>query len=111
MSRLARFAIAAALPLLSACTPMQWTRENTSDAEFARDTAECRHQAWHESWARARLFRPMGPIVGRDAAGRPLLIPPSVFPDPSDDRWMEETRLAEFCLRAKGYRLEPVAKQ
>jgi hypothetical protein len=108
--RLAPIAFAAALTLLSACAPMQWTRENTTDAEFSRDAAECRHLAWQEALARARMFRPVGPLVGRDAAGRPLLLARPVFPDLFDDRFMEEARLADFCLRARGYRLEPVAK-
>jgi hypothetical protein len=95
--------------VLGACTPMQWTRPGATADEFARDSAECKQQAWAESWARTRMVRPLGPVFARDAAGRPILLSPFGFADPFDDRFMEETRLADFCLRAKGYRLEAVA--
>lgn len=103
-------AIAAALLLLAGCTPMQWVKEDTTAEQLSADAALCQQEAWREarfrSWAAAR---PIAPIVLRDASGRPFVAwMDSPFYDPFGDPFMEEARLAQFCMRAKGYRLEPV---
>jgi hypothetical protein len=102
----------AAVLLLAACTPMQWARDDTSAEQLSADAVQCQQEAWREarfrSWAAAR---PIAPIVLRDAAGRPFVAwMHSPFYDPFGDPFMEESRLAQFCMRAKGYRLEPVEK-
>lgn len=103
-------AIAAALLLLAGCTPMQWVKEDTTAEQLSADAALCQQEAWREarfrSWAAAR---PIAPIVLRDASGRPFVAwMHSPFYDPFGDPFMEEARLAQFCMRAKGYRLEAV---
>ena len=43
--------------------------------------------------------------------GRRLLVwPYSPFGDPFGDRYFEESRLTDFCMRAKGYELVPADK-
>lgn len=98
--------------LLAGCTPMQWVKDDASAEQMHADAAQCQQEAWREArfhvWA---AVRPVGPVLLRDAAGRPFVAwAHSPFYDPFGDPFMEESRLAQFCMRAKGYRLEPVEK-
>jgi hypothetical protein len=85
--RLVPFALAACV--LGACTPMQWVRDGQVPAPEAlqQDTVSCRQQAFRESQSHWW--------------GYPYMYP---YGDPV----FEEARLAEFCMRAKGYELVPV---
>ena len=105
-----RFRLAAAFVLFAAgCTPMQWVREDASAEQVRQDEAVCQQQAWREASWRAWFYRPFGPTMIRDRAGRPFIFwPYSPFGDPFNDRFMDEARLASFCMRAKGYELVPV---
>jgi hypothetical protein len=72
---------------------------------------QCQLQAWREASWRAWVYSPFGPSVVHDMHGRRVLIwPYSPFSDPFGDRFFEETRLAHFCMRAKGYELLPADK-
>ena len=104
--------LAPALLLLAAgCTPMQWVREDANPEQVRQDEAVCRQEAWREASWRAWFYRPFGPTIIRDRAGRPFVFSPySPFGDPFGDRFMDEARLASFCMRAKGYELVPVPK-
>lgn len=101
-------AVAAALLSLSACTPMQWVREDATATQLESDQAHCREEAWREARFRTWAFRPAAPILLRDAAGRPFVAWHGGFHDPFADSFLEESRLVHFCMRAKGYRLERV---
>jgi hypothetical protein len=108
-----RFVLAAAfLALLPACTPMQWVKPETAEAASDEDLGACRQEAWREARLRAPSFpRPL-PYVVSDAQGRRVLVSPhGGFHDPFNDQFMEETRLTNFCMRAKGYQLVPVEKE
>jgi hypothetical protein len=97
--------------LLAACTPMQWVKQDATAEQLAADSEHCQNEAWREASFRSWAFRPASPILLRDAAGRPFVAwQHSPFSDPFGDRFMEESRLANFCMRAKGYRLEAVEK-
>ncbi len=101
----------ALLPLLAACTPMQWVREDATPQQLDADAAHCQQEAWREARFRAWAWGPPLPLVMRDAAGRPFVMRHySPFHDPFGDPLMEESRLAQFCMRSKGYRLEAVEK-
>lgn len=108
----AHLPVLAALVLLGACTPMQWVRDDaTTPAQLDADAAHCQQEAWREARLRAWAWGPPLPILMRDAAGRPFVSRHySPFHDPFGDPFFEESRLAQFCMRAKGYRLEPVEK-
>jgi len=113
-----RFPPIAVLFLLSlaACTPMQWIRDGAVPPPEAleKDSASCREQAWREAQYRAWAYRPYGgpPFMRRDAFGRTYTAwpyGPSPYPFYADPAF-EEARLADFCMRAKGYELVPVEK-
>ena len=90
----------------AACTPMEWVRDDASPEQAQADSQQCQMQAWQEARWRALEYRAMwGPVYYRDAFGRPYVVPRpyDAFADP----YMEEQRLAHFCMRAKGYELQP----
>jgi hypothetical protein len=51
----------------------------------------------------------LGPVFARDASGRGLLVwPTTPMVDPYGHQMMEESRLAQYCMESKGYRLQSV---
>jgi len=104
------------LLFLAGCTPMQWTRDGAVPPTEAleQDSASCRQQAWREAQYRAWAYGPYwGPaFMRRDAFGRTFTAWPyghAPYPFYADPAF-EEARLADFCMRAKGYELVPVEK-
>ena len=90
----------------AACTPMQWVKPDADPAQMKADGQECQMQAWQDAQWRALEYRAMfGPVYYVDRLGRPVIAPRpyEAFADP----YMEEQRLTHFCMRAKGYALEP----
>jgi hypothetical protein len=87
---------------------MQWLRPETTAAQLDHDAAQCQQDAWREAQWRAFMYRPFGHTLLTDARGRRFLWPHPPLGDPFGDQFMEESRLAHFCMRAKGYELVPV---
>ena len=108
-----RFALAIpAFLLASDCTPMQWIKPDAAAAESEKDLAACRQEAWREARLTAPWFPQPLPYIVRDAQGRQFLVSPmGGFNDPFNDTFMEESRLTNFCMRSKGYQLQPVEKE
>lgn len=92
---------------------MQWVRSDTGPELLSQDLSQCRQEAWREAQWRAFMYRPFGPTYIVDRFGRPHVFSYSPLGDPFGDTFIEESRLAAFCMRAKGYELRPVetAKQ
>jgi hypothetical protein len=98
-----RLAFALVSLLVAACAPMEWYRPDMGAAETEDDQHQCADQAWRAtSWnyvyAPATYWGPFG----RGYWGP--------YASPYNDRFMEEARLADYCMQAKGYRLEPTTK-
>jgi hypothetical protein len=93
--------------LVSACTPMQWVHDSATPDQYGRDAEECRQMAWREASARYWFHQPVAPII---APGHVMWNSGSLV-DPYGRQMVEENRLAQFCMEAKGYRLEPAPKQ
>lgn len=86
--------------LLAACAPMEWYRPDVSAAETEEDAKQCQDAAWRAtSWT----YLSYGPYPFGRAYWGP-------WASPYNDRFMEEARLADYCMQAKGYRLEPTQK-
>lgn len=105
----------ALLPLLlllfAGCTPLHWVRSDATPEQLEQDLARCQQQAWREASWRSWYYRPLAPAMVQDLHGRRYLLwPYSPLSDPLGDRFFEETRLAHFCMRAKGYELVPADK-
>jgi hypothetical protein len=93
---------------VAGCTPLHWVKPDASPAQLEQDTALCQQEAWREASWRSWFYRPLGPTWMQDLQGRRLLVfPYTPFNDPFGDRFFEESRLAHFCMRAKGYELVP----
>jgi hypothetical protein len=98
----------ALLPIVVACTPMQWVKADGSPEQLSQDAAQCQQEAWREARWRSFMYRPFGSTVFHDRYGRRFIgWPYGPFGDPFGDEFMEEQRLAQFCMRAKGYELVP----
>jgi hypothetical protein len=103
--------VLAATALVSACTPMQWVKPDVTAEQLQEDSIYCQQEAWREARMRSWYYRPFGPVFSRDASGRSFLgglYGP--YDGPFGDPYLEEARLAQFCMRSKGYALQPVEK-
>lgn len=90
---------------------MQWVRPDASPEQLTNDARHCQQEAWREARLGAWHSRPMTPIPYRDASGRVYFARPfDPWGGPFGDPWLEENRLAQFCMRSKGYELRPVEK-
>jgi hypothetical protein len=100
------------LLLATACTPLYWVRPDTAPGQLEADLQYCQQQAWREAgWRSSFYHRPFAPYVVHDLQGRRILVwPHSSFYDPFGDRFFEEARLTQFCMRARGYELVPADK-
>jgi hypothetical protein len=94
---------------IAGCTPMQWVKQDATPEQLNTDVEDCQQRAWRESRYHAFWYRPGMPYLLQDPLGRRVLVsPPGPFYDPFGDQFMEEARLAHFCMRAKGYELKEV---
>ncbi len=99
----------AAAALAAACTPMQWVKPDATAEQLQQDSIHCQQEAWREARLRSWYYRPFAPVFIRDASGRNFLgWPYGAYGDPFCDPYLEESRLAQFCMRSKGYELLPV---
>jgi hypothetical protein len=100
--------IAVAVAAAAGCTPMQWVKEDATPQQLQDDSIQCQQDAWREARSRAWYYRPLGgPIITRDNR---FIGWPYGSGDPFWDPYLEESRLTQFCMRSKGYALEPVEK-
>ena len=97
-----------ALLVMGGCAPAQWTRQDASAEQLERDLKECRDSAFWEAQGRPFGFQHVGPMVVQDSTGRRFVVyPAGPFADPYGERFVEESRLAHFCMRNRGYQLAP----
>jgi hypothetical protein len=103
--------VMAAAVLVSACTPMEWVKPDTTAEQLRDDAIYCQQEAWREARLRGWYNRPFAPVFIRDPSGRAVMgWPYGPAGDPFGDPYLEENRLTQFCMRAKGYELQPVEK-
>src|SRR5262245_34951611 len=96
---------------LAGCAPMQWVKPETGSEQMQKDAAECRDAAWREA---SRYYWPAPWGYPAYGYGFYPYYPRARFYGPPGlyyhDRFYEEERLAQFCMQAKGYRLQPVER-
>jgi hypothetical protein len=102
-----------ALALAAGCTPMQWQKQDVTPEQLRADEEECRSRAWQEASLHAWQYQSLwGPAFARDPYGRGVMVwPNSPMVDPYGYQMLEENRLTQFCMQAKGYALVPVPRQ
>ncbi len=86
---------------------MDWVRPDATPEQLAADTQQCEQEAWREVNYYYAGYTPFGPWMYR---GDPFFHPVGPFFNPYYDLTLEEQRLANFCMRAKGYDFAPVNK-
>lgn len=99
-------AILACLGLAGCITPMAWSKSGFSAIEADRDEADCRAAAWREADYQRHMsyaLVPYGPFVPQRGLAHPH--GPWGGHDP-----FAESRLRDFCMRAKGYQRVPVER-
>ena len=100
-----------AFALLCGCTPMQWEKRDVSPEQFRADEDHCRQAAWREANIRTWQYQTLSPVFAQDPSGRGSFVwPSSPFVDPFGYQLIEENRLTQFCMEAKGYQLVPAPK-
>jgi len=94
------------------CAPMEWVKADATPEQAAEDSKQCQDVAWREANLRwARYYGAYGPMQYQDSIGRRFLVWPwGPFSDPYGDRYLEESRLTNYCMRAKGYELRNAPK-
>jgi hypothetical protein len=103
-----RRSCALAALLLAGCTPMHWVKSDVTPERAREDAIACRQDAWREARSRAWPYQTFGPVPFFDSRGRLAYASPySRYGDPFGDPYFEESRLQQFCMRAKGYELVP----
>jgi hypothetical protein len=101
--------IAATSLATAACAPMQWVKADATPQQASTDAAACQQAAWREAQLRSWHYQPIAPLAFRHRFGYPYFAwPYGPFSDPFGNHFMEESRLAQFCMRNKGYELVPV---
>ena len=90
--------------LLCACAANEWVRHDVTAEQADRDQIECQRWASREASVRADGFYgpgygPYGPFASRRFG-------PGAT-DRSAYHMLDEARLADFCMRAKGYQRAP----
>jgi len=87
---------------------MQWVKPDATAEQATLDSATCQEAAWREARSRAWYYPPFAPPF-RDPLGRRMFgWSYGPYGDPFGDPYLEESRLAQFCMRNKGYELVPV---
>jgi hypothetical protein len=107
------FCLAVLTLLLAGCASVEWAKPGVSADERTADMRACQQDAWRAaSWqVLDRTSAYGGTWVYPDPLGRPVLgYQYAPYGDPFADRYMMEMRLADFCMRSKGYDLAEVKK-
>jgi hypothetical protein len=100
----------------AACAPMDWTRTDATPDQKEADLQSCRQLASHEATFPAfgyyGYYGGAGPLAWYDPYGFRMYPWPYYSPlaDPYGERFLEEKRLTDFCMRSRGYELAQVKK-
>lgn len=86
---------------LGACTQNYWTKEGATQAQAEQDDIACQREASREASLAADGFYGRPRHFGYGVPG-----PGSVGAQGS--RTLDQATLTDFCMRARGYRREPV---
>ncbi len=92
--------------LLAGCTPMAFQKPGVTEAQAQTDSAECQALADREA-----MRDPWWPWSPYGYGFRPHVFDPFRTRSQSGlsiERMRAERDLAEFCMRARGYELQPV---
>ena len=90
---------------LCGCAGQQWVRQGATPEQADKDIVDCQRWATNEATARAGGF--YGPsYYGPYYSHRAITRPDTGF-DPYGYRQLDEARLGDSCMRAKGYQRAP----
>jgi len=91
--------------VLCGCAAQPWVRQDASVAQADKDTVGCQRQAANEASLRAGGF--YGPSYYGPFYSRRAMSHADRGWDPYGNRQLDEARLTDLCMRAKGYQRAP----
>lgn len=94
-----RLALFAMPLLLAGCASVAWVRPDTPPAQAQADQAQCQDLAWRDAQY-AAWRQPWMPGWGSEGPWGPWRLDP----------FYEQSRLADFCMRARGYQLVEIPR-
>ena len=92
---------------------MDWARPDATPDQKEADLQSCRQLASREAtWPPTGYYGGVGPLAWYDPYGFRMYPWPYYTPlaDPYGERFLQESRLTDFCMRARGYELAQVKK-
>jgi hypothetical protein len=92
---------------LCACADPPWTRPNFSPAQAEQDALACQEQAEQEASLRPAGVQGSLPSFQPYGRTRWIAAPGPLFDVDPMPRLLEQIRLEEQCMRAKGYERQP----
>jgi hypothetical protein len=110
MTRSIVLALALAPLALAGCSPTQWVHPDKGVANLEQDQAECSRLARNQSQQYAAASSPW-PTTSRPyrEGGGVAQSDDTMASAARRDPYLDEARLANDCMQARGYRLMPVA--
>ena len=98
--------------LLSGCASMEWAKPDASSEQARADEQACFQASLREAQTRTAHYPSAGPVVAPNASGGGAVMwPGGSMVDPYGYQMLEQNRLAQFCMEAKGYQLVPAARK
>lgn len=84
---------------------MQWVKSDAAPEQIASDQRACRQAAWREAQFNSYWYqhRATPVVVGPGQ----VIWPSGAFADPFAQQFIDENRLTDFCMEARGYQLVP----
>lgn len=102
--------VAVLLALASCATRTEWTRADTAMAQRDKDYKECREKAYWQALDESQSSHPLyPPYTGTGFGWGPPFGPiesPSYF-----SRGPREAEFIDYCMRERGYILQPATQQ
>ncbi len=91
---------------LGGCTPMQWVKADVTAEQVRGDEQACRLAAAREASYHGYWYQHgMQPVV---VGPGQVIWPSGAYADPYGRQFIDENRLAHFCMESKGYQLKEV---
>jgi hypothetical protein len=92
------------LAALAGCASAGWQKKDASAEQTRTDQKACEDAAFREANAKPLPYPTMGPMILQDSSGKRFNADRGApFADPEGTRYTREMRLADECMRKRGY--------
>lgn len=92
------------LVAMTGCASAGWQKKDATAEQVRDDHAACQDAAFREANAKPHPYPTMGPVILQDSTAKRFGADRGApFADPEGTRYTREMRLADECMRKKGY--------